>query len=318
MPYRIGGDGAGAFNVAVKDRTKDARSDEIIDLMLEDMRLDRVFLSPGSSVYNAGITDPVWNVLLSESGRTRHVAYVHAPKGIVPGAPVENDGPMTLADYSDEAKPISVRTWRAVVNNSHRRVVCEGWGLFDPGICSDGLPIQGWGTGCGLPADIGLIPRALMGNTHLPDNLGVALRLITPNWTDGIHYRLPARKSDQNGLGPVQLGMRFCLPPELDPNSRTVPGDDPQATKLLRTIVRTLQTHGAIAVDGSGGENLWGLLYEGPAVLPPPGLPGGYWGNLIRDWRADYTYSGKLPTGPRRKSDGIPWDQMRVLARSTF
>lgn len=196
------------------------------------------------------------------------------------------------------------------MTRSERILLVQGWGLFDAGICSDGLPAQGWGTGFGLSSDCGLIGLGEAASGKIAH----ALRMTGPPTLHGTRWRLPARKSDQNGQGPAQEGMRLVLDAtDREISVRTVPGDDPRHVKLLHAICVALRDYGAIVCDGSGDTHGWAVLVEGgdwTAYRPF----GGPLGNVIRDPRADQTGDGL----DRRPTDGIPWNHVRVLARSTF
>lgn len=316
-PYRVGGMGAGALNEAIpRSPEYDPRASEIVALFRRDVSLARIAIVAGASLYEAAPSDPVWDVrLVTRKGERpgKHVYYVRAPETIKPGAAYYDDAPLVIYDPSSAAaskvEVPEVRIWRADVDRKQHRVYCEGWGRFDAGLCSDGLPSAGWGTGWGLSSDAGLITRRDMGHNVFDH----ALRLCGPPTTSG-RWRLPARKSDQGGSGPVEMGMRFMLDRSVDPESRTVPGDDPQSTLTLRKIIRCLQTYGMVVTDGSGDENLWLLLAESPVTAGDmfASAPHGIAGNIIRD---------RSTTGDgieRRPSDGVPWEKLNVLAHSTF
>lgn len=322
VTYRDGGTGAGAFRwKPPPDAPIDPASPLVVARMRSSMRRERAFLAYGASLYAANEHDPPWTLACAQAGYPASRPFrLHAPDAIRPGTP-DADMPLVVYDpmiASKVGELPAVRAWRARVDRAARRVTCDGMGMFDAGRCSDGLPITGWGTGCGLSSDVGLV-------TGDDVQLGViphALRLVAPNGTHGTRWRLPARKSDQSGDGPIEMGMRLrVVMTDAEIRARTVPGDDPKCRRLLWMVCRALRDFGAIVVDGSGSDDLYGLLMESDASVAgrhPGGWaaiagkpPGGYWGNVIRDRLADATGDRQ-----RRATDGVPWERAQVLSRS--
>lgn len=324
VTYRDGGAGAGAFTTRIPlDAKADVSSALVVSRMRSSMRKERCFLSFGSSLYVSGADDPAWQLVCREAGFPASRPFVfHAPEKIQPGT-LDADMPLTVYDRRIATaiwQLPEVRCWRAQVDRRALRVTCEGMGVFDAGRCSDGLPQTGWGTGCGLSSSVGLITGEEVALGEIPH----ALRLVGPNGIDGARWRLPARKSDQNGDGPLQMGMRLRVQmTDAEIRARTVPGDDPKCRRLLWMICRALRDYGAIVVDGSGSETLYGLLMESEESVAGrhsggwralAGQPvGGYWGNVIRDRLADSTGDRE-----RRGTDGVPWERAQVLERSVW
>lgn len=324
--YRPGGVGAGAFNRPIPpSELTDPASSKVVDRLCASMGRERAFLSDGASLYASAPSDPLWALVCPQAGFPDRAPFrFRAPAGIRPGTP-DADRPLVVYDPSLTTRPgelPAVRAWRATVDAAARIVRCEGMGLFDAGPCSDGLPVAGWGTGCGLSSDVGLIT----GEDVHSGTIRHALRLVAPPECHGTRWRLPARKSDQSGPGPIEMGMRLRLDPALtdgELQARTVPGDDPKCRRLLRMICRALRDYGAIVVDGVAEPDLYGLLMESEVSVAGrypggwralAGTPaGGYWGNVVRNAFADATGDRT-----RRASDGVPWGRLQVTRNSIY
>lgn len=315
VPYQQGGTAAGALNSRVPTGVPtDPSSKQIVGRMLTDMADTRVALEPSVAVYRALTTDPVWQVVCE--GKV--VAHYRAPDGARPGVPINEDGPVIV--YDPAAAPTSeLRLWRAVPDPKARTVVCGGYGLFDSSACGSGLPLFGWGTGSGLSSGAGLLRGWEVGEL-LDHNAPIAhaLRLHAPAWCSGA-WRLPATRSDQGGASTLQMGTRLRLEAtDAQINARTVPGDDPDLTKLLRGLCLTLRDYGAVVLDGVPGRQ-WTIPVEHGITAPEierlrAKAPNGYLGNVIRDLRASQTGDGLK----RRPTDGVPWDRIRVLAKGVW
>lgn len=318
MSYRLGGDGAGAFNRRLaRDEPLDVRCKEIIEQLLWDVADTRPALADGAALYS-GSGGVGWEARLVDYASQRpgrHVASFSGPATLTP-AP-DSDAAIFVEDAfapRHAGERLGMRLWRAKFDPGKRIVYCEGWGIFDTGACSDGLPLSGWGTGCGLSSDVGLVRRGeVEGGT-----IAHALRLVAPASCSGA-FRAPARKSDQDGPGPVEMGMRLRLAAsDEDIRARTVIGDRPGDLATLRALLFALRDYGAIICDGTD-EHLWTFLVESRVGSCGPysqwlgtGL-GGNVSNIIRGARNRWNDG----TSCGRPSDGIPWERLRVLARST-
>lgn len=316
QPYRMGGDGAGTFNQPIPAGVPtDRDSRAVVSDMLASMGRTRVALTDSDGVpgmYTASSGDP-WYTVVADG----HTLRWQIPDSATPGGQRGSDAPLVVRDpvHPDFGDDVELRLWHTHIDRVARRVTADGFGVFSTSRDSDGRPIVGYGTGAGLPW-AGLI-RAW----EVRDgSINHALRFAAPVSHD---FRLPALKSDQGRSGPLEMGMRLQLDPSVDCGARTVPARSPSGpeTRMLRMVCRALQRYGAIAVDGSGDRDLYTFMMElgtryggtgdwrGVAGSPPSG----FWGNLIRDRRADGT------DGIRRSStDGIPWERMRVLSTSVF
>lgn len=315
VPYQQGGTAAGALNARVPAGVPtDPASKSIVTRMLADMADTRVALEPSVAVYRALPSDPTWTIVCER----RAVASYRAPEGARPGVPIAEDGPVVI--YDPAAAPTSeLRLWRAQPDPAGRRLLCQGWGLFDSSGCGSGLPLYGWGTGSGLSSGAGLL-RGWEVDELLTHNapIGHALRLHAPAWCSG-QWRQPATRSDQGGTGPLLMGMRLRLEvTDQQIAARTVPGDDPDLTRLLRGLCLALRDYGAVVLDGVP-DRQWTIPVEHGITAPEIEklrfkAPNGYLGNVIRDLRANQTRDGLK----RRPSDGVPWERMRVLAKGTW
>jgi hypothetical protein len=236
---------------------------------------------------------------------------------IRPGVPINEDGPVVV--YDPAAGPTSeLRLWRAQPDPQGRRLICQGWGLFDSSGCGSGLPLFGWGTGSGLSSGAGLLRGWEVTDLLAGQPVRHALRIHAPAWCSGT-WRLPATRSDQAGTGPLQMGARLQLQASDDQiASRTVPGDDPDLRKLLHAICRAARDYGLVVLDGVPGRQ-WTIPTEHPITAPGIDVlrrraPNGYLGNVIRDQRANRTGDGLR----RRKTDGVPWERLRMLTKGTW
>ena len=83
----------------------------------------------------------------------------------------------------------------------------------------------------------------------------------------------------------------------------------------MRIICKALQDYGMIVMDGTG-DRLLAFQMEDDTTADWPSLIGtqhnGGWGYLLRD------ETSPADGASRDASSGIPWNRMRVLARSDF
>jgi hypothetical protein len=318
QPYRIGGSGAGAFNVPIPAGVPtDGISARAVRQMTASMGRVRVDLMNDDNVpgvYVAGRQTPVYTIRVNG-----HRFRFPIPHRTTPGghAASGSDAPVDVLAPSRSSFGAykELRLWRASINHRARTVSASGFGIFAYDRRSDGRPLRGSGTGSGLPW-VGLIRAADVRSGAIRH----ALRLVAPDLARG--FRAPATKSDGHGAGPLKEGMRLQLDPGVNCARRTVPGGSRKATRLLRMICVALQRYGIIVIDSSGSHNAYGVQMEldkrvggtadwrGLAGAPP----NGYWGNVIRDRNANRTGDRTRRTA----LTGIPWSRMRVLSRSVF
>lgn len=314
VPYQNGGTAAGALNAPIPNNAAtDPQSPATVDRLLNDLADTRIALEPSVAVYTAVASDPVWRVRCEG----RDVAHYRIPQTARPGVPITEDGPMVV--YDPACSPTSeLRLWRAVPDPANLTMTAEGYGLFDSGPCGSGLPLYGWGTGSGLSSGAGLLRGWEVTDLLAGQPVRHALRIHAPAWCSGT-WRLPATRSDQAGTGPLQMGARFQLQASDDQiASRTVPGDDPDLRKLLHAICRAARDYGLVVLDGVPGRQ-WTIPIEHPVTAPVIDVlrrraPNGYLGNVIRDQRANRTGDGLR----RRKTDGVPWERLRMLTKGTW
>lgn len=314
VPYQHGGTAAGALNAPIpKDTLTDPLSRAVVDRLLADMADTRVALEPSVAVFRAVTGDPTWTVRCEG----RQVAHYRIPQAAKPGVPISQDGPMVI--YDPACSPTSeLRLWRAVPDLPSRTITAQGWGLFDSGPCGSGLPLYGWGTGSGLSSGAGLLRGWEVTELTTGKPIAHALRLHAPAWCSG-QWRAPATRSDQGGTGPLQMGARLQLQAtDQQINARTVPGDNPNLERLLRALCVAMRDYGLVVLDGAPGRQ-WTIPVEHGSTAPEIEqlrklAPGGYLGNVIRDQRANATGDGVR----RRKTDGVPWERLRMLAKGTW
>lgn len=313
IPYQQGGTAAGALNAPIPTTATDPQSSAAVARLLADMSDTRVALEPSVAVYRALPSDPVWAVRCEG----REVARYRIPEAAKPGVPINEDGPVIV--YDPSCSPTSeLRLWRAVPDPAALTMTAQGWGLFDSGPCGSGLPLYGWGTGSGLSSDAGLLRGWEIAELAGGAPIRHALRIHAPAWCSG-SWRLPATRSDQGGDGPLQMGARFQLQAtDAQIAARTVPGRDPDLTRLLHALCVAMRDYGLVVLDGAPGRQ-WTIPVEHGSTAPEiealrKRAPGGYLGNVIRDQRANQTGDGLR----RRKTDGVPWERLRMLARSTW
>jgi hypothetical protein len=252
------------------------------------------------------------------------------PAGVVPGAGA--DFPLVLLDPAHPTLGafVELRLWQATIDNTAKTLSANGAGLFHynndgkalnpDGTPSISVPFSGWGTGSGLSILAGLIRP----DEVKRDRIEHALRFTYSACNSTSAFRAPATKTDQpNGCATedppsaMDMGMRLQLSTSVSCDARTVPGksDTSLETRFLRMICRALQEYGMIMMDGTAPKGLL-LMMEGKATAGWTALVGaelyGSYGYLIRD---KDTPSDGLTRGP---TDGIPWDKLRVLAKSVF
>lgn len=290
-PYQMGGDAAGAFNKPIPATATGKR----------DYTLGTISVAESVAVYTAAPTDPLWDVRLNGA----HVAYYRAPQGIKVGVPVDWDAPLVV--YDPQAAPTGeLRVWRAVIDPKALVIDSQGWGLFDPSPCGSGLPIHGWGTGCGLSSDAGLL-RGWELKAATVDRLRInhALRIHGPA---SAAYRLPARKSDQSDAGLLRrttglpMGGRLRLvASDAAIMARTAPNGDVALTRFLHAVCFAARDYGLIVCDGA---DEWLLPIEHRCSDP-------YVGDLAAHSPTGFLSYALRPT--TTATDGFPWGSLGLL-----
>jgi hypothetical protein len=275
-------------------------------------------------IYIARASDPLYRIE-SPTLTTRF----RVPAGAQPGG--GQDEPLVVLDArAPQGRQVELRMYRASVDHRARVIRAEGAGLFHynndgerlnpDGSPSVSLPFAGQGTGSELSILAGLIrpEEVRRGGIHH------ALRLAYSNIDSSNRFRPPAARTDQPSGGETRtpeaamdMGMRLQLDPEVDCDLRTVPGkaNDSTETRFLRLVCHALQDYGMIMADGSGPQAIIiEMEHEATAgwesIIGP--APYGSYGFVARD---EHTPDDDLV---RDASDGIPWDRLRVLARSDF
>lgn len=289
-PYQMGGDAAGAFNKPLPPSVTGH----------PDATITTVSVAESVAVYTATPTDPTWDVKLNGS----HVAYYRAPESIRVGVPVNWDAPLVV--YDPKAAPTGeLRVWRAVIDPKAHVIDCQGWGLFDPSPCGSGLPLHGWGTGCGLSSDAGLIRGwELRDATVDRKRIAHAVRLHGPA---SAAFRLPARKSDQSRTSGLPMGGRLKLvASDQSIMARTVPNGDETLTRFLHAVCFAARDYGLIICDGA---DEWILPIEHRCSDP-------YVGTLAtRSPTGFLSYALRSNT---KFTDGFPWANLMLLDGSVF
>lgn len=252
------------------------------------------------------------------------------PAGAVPGGGA--DYPLVILDPLHPALGAftELRLWQATINTAQKTLSANGAGLFHynndgkplnpDGSPSLSVPFQGWGTGSGLSILAGLIRP----DEVKQGKIAHALRFAYSACNSTNTFRPPATRTDQpkgcateDAPSAMEMGMRLQLSATVDCDARTVPGKSATSleTRFLRMICHALQDYGMIMIDGTQPKGLL-LMMEGKATASWSSLVGaelyGSYGYLLRD--KDTPPDG-LTRGP---SDGIPWDKLRVLAKSVF
>jgi hypothetical protein len=305
----------------------DPRSDAIVERFVQNAAEQRMTLSNLQDVppvYVARRSDPLYRIE-SPTLTTRF----RVPAAARPGG--GQDEPLVVLDpRAPQGRQVELRMYRASVDHGARVIRAEGAGLFHnnndrarlnpDGSASLSLPFAGHGTGSELSILAGLIrpEEVRRGGIHH------ALRLAYSNVDSSNRFRPPAARTDQP-LGvdtrtpeaAMDMGMRLQLDPAVDCDTRTVPGadNDSSETRFLRLVCHALQDYGMIMADGSGPKSIViEMEHEDTAdwasIIGP--APNGSYGFVARD---EHTMDDELD---RDASDGIPWDRLRVLARSDF
>jgi hypothetical protein len=305
----------------------DPRSTAIVGRFVENAAEQRMTLSHLQDVppvYVARASDPLYRIE-SPSLTTRF----RVPAEAQPGG--GQDEPLVLLDpRAPQGRQVELRMYRADVDHAARVIRAEGAGLFHynndrarlnpDGSASVSLPIAGQGTGSELSILAGLIrpEEVRRGGIHH------ALRLAYSNIDSSNRFRPPAARTDQplgvatrTPAAAMDMGMRLQLDPEVDCDLRTVPGaaNDSTETRFLRLVCHALQDYGMIMADGSGPRAIViEMEHDATAgwesIIGP--APNGSYGFVARD---EHTPDDELD---RDASDGIPWNRLRVLARSEF
>ncbi len=318
-----------AFNqkipVGVGDDPRSTAVADRLDTLTADKKVAMSVEGEVPPVYVVSPSDPLYSVTVDGQETSFRV-----PAGAVPGGGA--DYPLILLDplHPDHGAFTELRLWQASVNAGSKTLTASGAGLFhynndgqllNPDATpSISVPFLGWGTGSGLSYLAGLIR---------PDEVkqGVIAHALRFNYSachSSDTFRAPATKTDQpNGCSTqdppsaMEMGMRLQLSPSVDCSARTVPGkaDGSKETRFVRMICRALQDYGMIMTDGTGPGGLL-LMMEHKATADWQATVGdelwGSYGYLVRD--QDTPDDGQQ----RGPSDGIPWGQLRVLAKSVF
>jgi hypothetical protein len=316
-----------AFNERIPAGTAtDPRSPGIISQLAENVSAAKIAMFSGGEVppvYVAKPSDPFYSV--SVGGKQTRF---RVPPGVQAGG--GSDSPLVILDPShpDHGRHTELRLWRASVGSGS--LSAQGAGLFhynndgavlNPnGSPSHSIPFTGAGTGSGLSILAGLIrpDEVRLGRI----NHALRFAYSASDFTNS--YRAPAVKTDQpngtstrNPATAMDMGMRFQLDPSVNCATRTVGGrsDSSLETRYLRIICKALQDYGMIVMDGTG-DRLLAFQMEDEATADWPSIIGtqhnGGWGWLLRD------QTSPADGVSRDASSGIPWNRMRVLARSDF
>lgn len=330
-PFRVGGENAGAFNKKITSPTEDKASRAVRDKLVAGM-LDgnKVHLGFGPGIFYSSSDSGTYDIRSTDWGShpAQHKWYFKIPSNATPTPDSVNaDRPLLVYDMLNPKHPVELRCWHTVINHSTKVVYCDGYSVTDCGSgvgsepCDNGLPKAGAGTGCGLTWP-GLIRASDVGAGRIEH----ALRFAGPDWTSG-RYRLPAIKSDQDGPGPLDMGMRIYLDiSDADIDKRTLPNlsSVSREVRFLKMFCTALKEYGAISSDGQGSDDIsfhiendtrkggtasWKSLIGSTPIKDGSAVP--YYGWLIRS-KLIYPDSGW------RDTDGVPWEKIKVLSTSIF
>ena len=316
-----------AFNERIPaGAPSDPRSPGIISQLAENVSAAKIAMFSGGEVppvYVAKPSDPFYSVTVG--GRQTRF---RVPPGVQAGG--GSDSPLVILDPShpDYGRHTELRLWRASVGSG--TLSAQGAGLFhynndgavlNPnGSPSHSIPFSGFGTGSGLSILAGLIrpDEVRLGRI----NHALRFAYSASDFTNS--YRAPAIKTDQpngtstrNAATAMDMGMRFQLDPSVNCATRTAGGRSASSleTRYVRIICKALQDYGMIVMDGTG-DRLLAFQMEDDTTADWPSLIGtqhnGGWGYLLRD------ETSPADGASRDASSGIPWNRMRVLARSDF
>jgi Calx-beta domain len=173
---------------------------------------------------------------------------------------------------------------------------------------------QGGGAGNGLSYLAGLIrPEEVVEGA-----IKHTIRFAYSSSDVSSSFRPPARKSDQSGSG-AEMGTIFQLDPTVDCSARTAAGQtyDSPESRFVRIFCVALQRYGAMISDGTGNFRSANFYLEGDGTAHWSSVIGSEYGTGNYGWllrSKEVAYSSTAPP-PTRDSDGIPWLQVRVIAR---
>lgn len=188
-----------------------------------------------------------------------------------------SDGHLAIADRSSN---MVYNLWQAQDNGDSWTA---GWGAMTP-LDGDGREENGSSTGAGIARYAAVVRAEEIAAGEIPHALFFSTNMAAPD-----EVRYPATKTDGSNMDgvdtPIPEGARVQLDPDLDLDSL-----DLSAAEL--TIARALQTYGAYVGDNGGARMAFLLEYAPESTA----------------------YSDAGLEGDYAPLDGIPWDQLRVLA----
>lgn len=320
-------------NQKVTTRAVHAESAQAVERLLACIHQSKV------NTLNGGESPPIYR-----SNHTTHVQWRiqygsyseiwYGPSNMASGG--GSDYPLVIRDddHPVHGECTEVRLWQANIPTSGafpRTITASGFGLFHynndgaklGGVRSVGRPFQGAGAGNGLTYTAGMVRPVEVQAGVIPHVLRFSYGPggKTASSPTSSAFTPPATKSDQNGQSAngyvVPMGARFRLKASVDISTRTVPGKGPSApeTRFLHMICKALQDYGMMISDGTGGGP--GLYMESQVTAP--------WSSLIGDSQnSQYGWilrSNAVPSPDngitRTATDGVPWDQMELLAHDS-
>lgn len=238
-------------------------------------------VTPATPRYEVTLTEP-WG------GDPLGVSRVPIPAGTA--VPPGSDGQIAVLDpTTNEAFGL----WRAVFD-PQANTWSASWGGVTP-LDGDGIVRSGSATATKIARYAGVISAAEF-SAAVDANTGLAHALVFSTDIAGPDFVAPAIKSDGTNTAAVAVPMPEGSRIQLDPavNVDEIPGITPGE----KVIAKTLQTHGAYAVDK--GRARMAFVFE---ALPGADNadPGDAWEAAGLEW-------------DEFELDSIPWPSLRVIA----
>jgi hypothetical protein len=243
---------------------------------------------------NTGQTTNWTLVLPAFEGRPANTVTVKAPPTMTNGGGSDNG--LSIIDFQTiPGVPIIWDMWQTVVDNTNKRVTCNGWGLcYGDGTVGQTMPGRNfWVSG----NSFGDGP---VGGQDFTSGKGAGIRASNSSWFSGVitlddYNRIiaggeiehalccavrsemrasasvaPATGYETSGppTGVLKNGARICIPRGQFPSSYN------NMTPLCKAIVRCLQEYGCYVMDGTGAVqiNIYadaGSDFVGPNLTAP-------------------------------------------------
>jgi hypothetical protein len=294
-------------------------SDEIIENIVSGFqRLNFDTGADSPPIYIGHSYDPEWTLVIhGKSFKVRAPADIKAGSGV--------DYPLVIFDRSSSeynGHPVEYRMWQANIDPVNRRVTCNGGGVgvyANDGRILDDIQTQqgkvkralgqadifGQNTGSGCSYTVGMIRPVSIENGRIDHAIRVAI-----GYPHGNRWFWPATRTEWWGAHVnhnAPMGARIFIDHAVDVDSlATVVEKElshPLNKAFARIFIVALQEFGMIALDGSGGNNIY---FESAQTAD--------WESVIGPKNAWGTYNDIM----RAIVKHLPWHMLRVADESVF